>query len=111
MIRAAWNVGIAVHAFLYFAPTNLLLRRLRVVGSLQRVALGLSLAVAYLFAFGFCFTILDRGGALLFAFLGFLMFWNACKFAWMVLLTPAHLARRLHGNRHAKTTDSHVSPM
>ncbi|MDJ1370172.1 MULTISPECIES: hypothetical protein [Micrococcales] len=103
MIRAAWNIGVSIHTFLQHAPTNLIIRRLRGAHSLSRAAIALVLAATYFFAFGICFTLLDRGGPLWLAFLGFLMFWNACKFGWVFLLTPVSILRRVINRRRARS--------
>lgn len=109
MIRAAWSIGVSVHACLQHAPTNLILGRLRVARGLSRAVLGLLLAAVYLFASGICFTIRDGGGPSWLAFLGIMLLWNACKFAWATLLTPASLVRRAIDSQRAETAHDRVS--
>ncbi|MFI8595676.1 sulfate permease, partial [Microbacterium sp. NPDC078428] len=103
MIRAAWNFGVSIHAFLQYAPTNLITRRLRGAHGLSRAAIALILAATYLFAAEICFTLRDNGGPAWIAFLGLLMFWNACKFGWLFLLTPVSILRRAIARRHARS--------
>ncbi|MGO1629187.1 hypothetical protein [Microbacterium sp.] len=104
MIRAAWNFGVFIQVLLQYAPTNLIMRRLcGGARGLSRAVIALILAATYFFAFGICFTLLDRGGPLWLALLGFLMFWNACKFGWVLLLTPVSILWRVINRRRAQS--------
>lgn len=93
MIRLLWNASVAVHALLRYAPTNLLIARLRTLRGLKWGPLVLLLAPVYLFAAGICYTLVDRGGPGWLALLGFLFLWNMFKCAWASVITTIVLLR------------------
>ena len=79
-----------IHYYLQaFAPTNILLRRLRARGGLKwAIPAALLLVPTYLFASAITTTVLADGGAGWLNLVVLTCIWNAMKFAWLGVLTP-----------------------
>lgn len=110
LIRPILTACVAIRSLLYrYAPTNLLLARLRTRRGLKWGAPAMLLGVAYLGAAAVITTLIDRGGPGLLNILVLLCVWNCFKFivngpTSVVILTRARWAER---RRHhsAATTD------
>lgn len=119
MIRLLWNVSVSIHAFLRYAPTNLLLTALRTPRGLKWGPLVVLLAPVYLFAAGICYMLVERGGPGWLTFLGFLFIWNMFKLVWASVITTVLLLRNAlrrligqsrAGGRGARSAQSQHDP-
>ncbi len=86
-----------IHYYLQaFAPTNILLRRLRTRGGFKwAIPAAVLLVPGYLFAAAIATSVLDDGGPGWLNLVAFTCTWNAIKFAWMGVLSVPLLARVL----------------
>ena len=103
----------AIHYYLQaFAPTNILLRRLRSRDGLKWAILtALVLVPTYLFAAATTTSVIADGGPGWLNLVAVTCIWNAMKFAWLGVLTPTvwvgHRVRasgRRHGENAPMTT-------
>ena len=92
------RLAATIHYYLRaFAPTNILLRRLRARAGLKWAVLAaLVLVPTYLFAAAIATTVLDDGGPGWLNVVALTCIWNAMKFAWMVVLSPILLLKLDH---------------
>lgn len=78
-----------------FAPTNILLRRLRTRGGLKwAIPAALALVPMYLFAAAITTVIIADGGPGWLNLVVLTGTWDAMKFAWMALISPLMVLKR-----------------
>ena len=104
MLAISMRLAIALHTFLRYAPTNLLLTRLRSRHGLKWGVLFMVLGAAYFFAAAMLATWLHDGGPIWLNLLVFLGIWNGVKFVVfgpisLILLSRAWIAGRRDESR------------
>jgi hypothetical protein len=102
MFRLIVQLAISIRAAMAYAPSNLLVSRLRVRGGLGSALTAITVGAAYLFAAGTCTALLARGGPGWLNVFVLLFVWNAFK---LVLHGPVMLvviARQHLRNRHSR---------
>ena len=93
MLAISMRLAIALHAFLQYAPTNLLLSRLRSRHGLKWGVPFTVLGAAYLFAAAMLATWLHDDGPAWLNLLVLLGLWNGLKFVVYGPISLMHLAR------------------
>jgi hypothetical protein len=108
MIALILTMSVAIRRYLRtYMPSNIAIDLLRSRRGLKWAVPVAGRAVpAYLFAAALAASAVDRGGPGWLSVLVILFFWNAAKFAWLIVLTPVSLI--LAGWR-ADTSASRVS--
>ena len=100
MLAISMRLAIALHAFLQYAPTNLLLCRLRSRHGLKWGVPFMVLGAAYFFAAAMLATWLHDGGPMWLTLLVLLGIWNGLKFVVFGPISVMLLARaRITENR------------
>lgn len=101
------RLAAAIHYHLgAYAPTNILLRRLRTRDGLKwAIPIALGLVPVYLFAADITTTVIADGGPGWLNLVVLACMWNALKFTWMGVLSVPLLARVLVRERRVSTTD------
>ena len=98
------RLAATIHYYLQtFAPTNILLRRLRTRGGLKwAIPTALVLVPVYLFAAALTTAVIANGGPDWLNLVAVPCIWNAMKFASFALLTPIHFLRMARRRQMAK---------
>ena len=113
MLAISMRLAIALHTFLQYAPTNLLLSRLRSRHGLKWGVPFMVLGAAYFFAAAVLATWLHHGGPGWLNLLVLLGIWNGVKFLVfgpisLILLARALIAEHRDEAQRIKTEPSHA---
>lgn len=101
MLRLIWHASIRIHYLLRWAPTNLLLARIRTRRGLKWGPAAMLLAVPLFAAAVACGEIVRDGGPGWLNLLVLLMIWDGLKFLWIGPISTVLLLRRRWSERRA----------
>lgn len=104
MFRLIWAASIHTHTVLRWAPTNLLLNRIRTRRGLKWGIPAMLIAAPYLLGAAICTQLIKDGGPGWFNLLVALFIWNAFKFLWIGPISLAYLVRSRTAERRVRRT-------
>jgi hypothetical protein len=110
MLSISMGLAIALHAFLQYAPSNLLLRRLRFRHGLKWGVPFMLLGAGYFFAAAMLTTWLHDGGPLWLNLLVLLGNWNGLKFLVSGPISVILLARALIAEHREESLRTKTEP-